>query len=302
MRYLILLLALIGLAACENRNKISDNTSVSTSSDTGSIVDSATTANETKAQAVKYKLVRTSDSVLSEILAMDNESLKTILALNRIDKKFLKDIEQVLIPDSFFSDFLIYSPFPSKISKLDSVDKLLIASYPIQAFAAYSNGRLINWGPASLGKPSTPTPTGLFHTNWKAKSTISTVNEDWKLDWYFNLTNFGGVSLHQYELPGYPASHACVRLKEYDAKWIYYWADQWRLTPNEEVILAHGTPVITYGNIPEGKPWLELNHDSTMKRITEDELVKIIEPHFNTIIQRQSHRKEFIAKSDTLKT
>jgi len=37
------------------------------------------------------------------------------------------------------------------------------------------------------------------------------------------------VSFHKFDLPGYPASHGCVRLPEEDAKWIYDWADHWTL-------------------------------------------------------------------------
>ncbi|RPI72970.1 MAG: hypothetical protein EHM47_07060, partial [Ignavibacteriales bacterium] len=111
-----------------------------------------------------------------------------------------------------------YSPFPKHAEILDSVKKILIYSYPIQAFAAYEFGTLVRWGPTSLGKRSTPTPTGLFHTNWKAKRTISTVDSTWVLPWAFNLDNFAGVSIHQFDLPGYPASHACARMLDTDAE------------------------------------------------------------------------------------
>jgi lipoprotein-anchoring transpeptidase ErfK/SrfK len=95
----------------------------------------------------------------------------------------------------------------------------LLISYPIEAFGAYEQGKLVRWGPTSLGKKSTKTPTGLFFTNWKSKETISTEDSSWILKWYFNLVNSTGVSIHQYGLPGYPASHACARLYEEDAKW-----------------------------------------------------------------------------------
>jgi len=35
--------------------------------------------------------------------------------------------------------------------------------------------------------------------------------------------NKRGHSFHQYELPGHPASHGCIRLLERDATWIYDW-------------------------------------------------------------------------------
>jgi hypothetical protein len=45
------------------------------------------------------------------------------------------------------------------------------------------------------------------------------------LRWNFNIENKLGVGWHS--LPGYPASHSCLRLE--DAKLLYEWADEWQL-------------------------------------------------------------------------
>jgi hypothetical protein len=190
------------------------------------------------------------------------DQLKIILAINRIDKQHLWKTDSLVIPDTFAIDLKFYSPFPARLEPVADVNKLIYFAYEIQAFAAYENGRLERWGPVSMGKRTTPTPVGLYYTNWKAKVTTSTVNPEWIMNWYFNLDNFRGVSMHEYDLPGYPASHACIRLFAEDAYWFYQWADQWILSPRQSII-AQGTPVVIYGQYPFGKrkPWRYLAED-----------------------------------------
>lgn len=220
------------------------------------------------------------------------EGKKIILSLNRIDSRNLIKGDSLIIPDTVFNSLMPYTPFPKELSIADSIQKLLIFSYPVQAFGAYEKGRLVYWGPTSLGKKSTPTPTGLFHTNWKARVTRSTVDSSWILPWAFNLENFQGVSLHQFDMPGYPASHACARLLEEDAKWIYYWAKQWILNNSHSKIIGYGTPVIIYGDydFKDIPPWKKLAQDKDVTKISEDELREIVELYLKKILQRQTVR------------
>jgi len=226
-----------------------------------------------------------------------SERKKIILALNRLDSRNLSKGDSLVIPDTVFNDIMPYSPFPEKISFIDSIPKMLIFSYTIQAFAAYEYGKLIRWGPTSMGNSRTPTPAGLFHTNWKAKVTVSTVDSTWILPWAFNLDNFDGVSMHQFDLPGYPASHACARLLEDDAKWIYDWAEQWILTKDQSTILAYGTPVIIYGEYKfKKKPlwkYLVINPDTT--DVSKTELDSVINKYLPVIENRVAVRDSVIA-------
>ncbi|HEY6403600.1 MAG TPA: L,D-transpeptidase, partial [Blastocatellia bacterium] len=97
------------------------------------------------------------------------------------------------------------------------------------------------------------------------------------LPWYFNLDNKQGISFHQYDLPGYPASHGCVRLLEEDAAWIYGWADQWKLSADRRVE-TQGTPVIVFGKYDYGKqaPWKQLVTDYRAASLTGSELDEAI--------------------------
>lgn len=226
-----------------------------------------------------------------------------ILALNRIDRKNFKGKEVLIIPDTIVSDHRYYSPFPLKVEDAFEIPKLIMVSQRVQAFAAYQLGNLILWGPTSTGKKETPTPNGLFHTNWKAKETVSTFDDEWILKWSFNLDNYEGVSMHQYEMPGYPASHSCVRLYEKDAEWIYNWADQWIVTADEESILAYGTPVIIFDeyDFDSLKPWKELVNDPEKTKVSLSEINDQLGDYLDVILERKKQRIELIAKQDSIK-
>jgi hypothetical protein len=196
-----------------------------------------------------------------------------LFKINRRDLKHLKVGETLAIPNAGDS-LMTYSPFPLHLASLDSIRKILIVSRLVQTFAAYENGKLIMWGPTNTGKKSTPTPEGLFHTNWKSKETESTVDDKWVLKWYFNLDSHEGVSLHEYALPGYPVSHSCVRLLSEDAQWIYYWAEQWKVAPDKKTIIENGTPVIIFGDFAYGKtpPWKNLLGNMHAADVSEAEI------------------------------
>lgn len=219
------------------------------------------------------------------------EKMFILFKINRRDLKHLKEGETYNIPNSDDSE-KTYSPYPLHISSLDSIHKVLIVSRRVQAFAAYENGELIKWGPTSTGKKSTPTPEGLYHTNWKSKETHSTVDEAWVLKWYFNLDNLEGISLHEYDLPGYPVSHSCVRLLSEDAEWIYNWAEQWKLSPDRKTVTENGTPVIVFGEYAYGKtpPWKKLITNPNATDISEEDLTSVIKKYLpEKKVQLSSH-------------
>lgn len=200
-----------------------------------------------------------------------------ILALNRLSPDRYLLGKRLIIPDSIYSDWMLYNPFPLTLDTAAALPKLIVISERIQAFAAYENGKLVRWGPTSTGRQAKPTPNGLLYTNYKSRLKISTVDGDWKMPWYFNISNYGGIGMHQYTLPGYPASHSCVRLLEEDAIWIFNWADQWQLSKDETRILKHGTPVIVFGHYAYGEraPWMQLNVDPDATKINAEELEMI---------------------------
>jgi hypothetical protein len=82
---------------------------------------------------------------------------------------------------------------------------------------------------------------------------------EWILKWYFNFHNTRGLAFHEFELPGLPMSHACVRLLARDAMWVYQWGQGWILDDKGQLAQA-GTPILIQGNydFTSPPPWLSL--------------------------------------------
>lgn len=197
---------------------------------------------------------------------------KIIYALNRIDPGRVRLKRPLVVPDTLTEDLLAYSPFPKRLDILDSVPQTVLIAQRIQAFALYENGKLLRWGPVSSGKHSTTTPDGLYYGNYKAKRKVSTVDDSWIMPYYFNFMNHEGIGTHQYTLPGYPASHGCIRMYREDAKFIYNWAQMWKLNHNN--IQNNGTPFMVVGkyNFDEDKPWQKLTENMKATDLNDEEL------------------------------
>jgi lipoprotein-anchoring transpeptidase ErfK/SrfK len=240
--------------------------------------------------SIGYRAITSKDSIRHALKYFSAE-LPVLFALNRVDSAHIVSQDTLIAPQDMSLDILQYSPFPSYVPGLKDVNKILLFSYPAEYFAAYENGRLVRSGPTSMGRKKDTTATGLFYCNWKAEETKSTFNDEWDLKWNFNIQNKEGIGFHQYTLPGYPASHSCLRLLEDDAKYLYDWADQWVIKGTDN-IQVHGTPVFVFGAYPFGsrKPWRGLLNDSHALDISADSLANMLTPHLQDIMKDQQKR------------
>jgi len=119
----------------------------------------------------------------------------------------------------------------------------VVASIPEQLVHVYRNGVRIAVSTCSTGKPGHETPTGVFVILQKDKHHRSSTYNDAPMP-NMNRLTWGGIALHAGKLPGYPASHGCVRLP---------------MAFSEKLFgVTHiGTPVILSGS--HADPW-ELIH------------------------------------------
>lgn len=88
---------------------------------------------------------------------------------------------------------------------------VIVISLPEQQAYVYRNGVRIGVSTVSSGKKGYETPTGVFTILQKRKEHYSNLYDDAPMPYMQRLT-WDGVALHAGRVPGYPASHGCVRL------------------------------------------------------------------------------------------
>lgn len=89
----------------------------------------------------------------------------------------------------------------------------VVVSIADQGVAVYANGTLFAQSAVSTGKKGHSTPTGVFSVLEKRRFHRSNLYSNAPMPYMQRLT-WSGVALHAGELPGYPASHGCIRLPE----------------------------------------------------------------------------------------
>jgi L,D-transpeptidase-like protein len=234
-------------------------------------------------------LIENAQSVAALRKQLGAAGFLSVLKINRLDLQHVRQGEPLVVPDGEL-DFLALSPFPAALP-IDPcpAPRLLVVARRVQAFAAYDNCALVRWGPTSTGRKETPTPSGLYHTNWRARLRRSTDNASWILPWLVNLDNARGISFHQFDLPGYPASHACVRLLEDDARWVHDGMEGWVLSEDKRTVVEYGTPVVVFGEYDYDAPgpWKRLADDPLAATIAASELQQAIAPHLELIVARR---------------
>ena len=87
----------------------------------------------------------------------------------------------------------------------------LIVDLSDQKAYVMKSGILVGVSTISSGKPGHDTPTGTFEILEKRVEHYSNLYDDAPMPYMQRLT-WDGIALHAGSLPGYPASHGCIRL------------------------------------------------------------------------------------------
>jgi lipoprotein-anchoring transpeptidase ErfK/SrfK len=87
----------------------------------------------------------------------------------------------------------------------------IVVSIDNQTVTLFSNGVRVAQGPVSTGVASHPTPLGVFSIIEKDRYHRSNLYSDAPMPYMQRIT-WSGVALHEGLLPGYPASHGCIRM------------------------------------------------------------------------------------------
>ena len=110
----------------------------------------------------------------------------------------------------------------------------IIISIADQRISLFDDGTLIARSSVSTGIKGHPTPLGVFSVIGKQRWHRSNIYSAAPMPYMQRIT-WSGIALHAGVVPGHPASHGCIRLKNDFA------AQLWHLTKRgTRVIIAHG--------------------------------------------------------------
>ena len=96
----------------------------------------------------------------------------------------------------------------------------MVIDISTQRATLYRNGVIIGASTVSTGSRGRETPTGVFTILQKEVVHRSRTYDDAPMPYMQRLT-WKGVAMHAGHLPGYPASHGCIRLPRGFAKLLY---------------------------------------------------------------------------------
>ena len=107
-----------------------------------------------------------------------------------------------------------------------------VISLSKQQVSVYSPKGLYTQSPVSTGQPGHPTPKGIFTILGKELYHHSTIYSGAPMPFMQRIT-YTGVAMHEGVLPGYPASHGCIRMPHEFAQRLF------RMTAgNERVVIT----------------------------------------------------------------
>jgi L,D-transpeptidase ErfK/SrfK len=162
-------------------------------------------------------------------LFADDNQRDLIMRINRMNTKLHRGMV-IALPKTNDSNVMDYSPLPKQIDPPG--EKFILVSIHNLAFGAYgADGKLVYWGPVSTGQDycsdihrGCHTSLGKFAIYEKegpgcvsTKFPVGKGGAPMPYCMYFHK----GYALHgSPEVPGYNASHGCVRMFVADAKWL----------------------------------------------------------------------------------
>jgi len=96
----------------------------------------------------------------------------------------------------------------------------MVAVLDIQRLYVFDGDELVGFSTISSGKPGKETPSGIFKILQKKVYHESNIYANAPMPFMQRLT-WDGIAIHAGHLPGYPASHGCIRLPRRFAEALY---------------------------------------------------------------------------------
>jgi hypothetical protein len=98
----------------------------------------------------------------------------------------------------------------AQTEKVPNGPLMIVVSIASQRVSLYADGTYVAHGPVSTGMRGHPTPIGIFTVLQKDRYHHSNIYSGAPMPFMQRIT-WSGVAIHQGVLPGYPASHGCIR-------------------------------------------------------------------------------------------
>ena len=126
----------------------------------------------------------------------------------------------------------------------------IVVVLDIQRAYVFQNDKLIGFSTISSGKKGKETPTGIFNILQKNIDHKSNLYSNAPMPYMQRLT-WDGIALHGGHLPGYPASHGCIRLPHPFAKALFAVTQM-----DQEVVVLKDTATPAKRPLPKPEPIL----------------------------------------------
>ncbi len=180
-----------------------------------------------------YHCVKIKRSQSWRSLWPDDHDRDIVMRVNRMNTQLYPGL-RIAVPDDLpEADIMDFAPFPNQIESTN--EKLIVVDPVERAWGAYdASGMLVRWGPVSAGSDWCRDLDEPCHTH-DGSYRIFTLGSSSCYSTKFPLPDGGapmpycmyfnnGQALHGEPngLPGYNASHGCVRLYVNDAEWLRY--------------------------------------------------------------------------------
>lgn len=132
------------------------------------------------------------------------------------------------------------APADAPIAAIDNSEPMmLVVSVSAQKLDIYRGTQLLTTTPVSTGMPEHPTMIGAFSIIEKQRWHHSNIYSGAPMPWMNRIT-WSGTALHAGVVPGYPASHGCIRLTYDFAPKLFQMS-----TVGDNVIVSRGRPAPT---------------------------------------------------------
>ncbi len=163
----------------------------------------------------------------------DEHDRSIVMRINRMNTQIWQGMVVAIPKHLQEADIMDFAPFPKQLG--ETGEKVVVVDPSVHAWGAYDmEGSLVRWGPASSGADWCKDIDEECHTHAGTYRIFSLGSSDC-ISHKFPLPNGGapmpycmyfnnGQALHGEPngLPGYNASHGCVRLYVNDAEWLRY--------------------------------------------------------------------------------